>query len=313
MMYQWSFKITGLIPHQAKLKRKIWLKKDELLLKQNGNDLIAYLLGAEEDSFTNAEKVLPYLWMTCLVSHNSPDLIQKGGRSILSKGDLGTGNPLSLGSAVSISYPDEAIQDIENYAHRFIKFVGGVHDNYIEVVENNAFIKIALEYFYDAQKKFVYNDEGFISAMISLESLFNEGPSDIKYKLSHRAGFILGLSGADSVQVFEKLKALYNMRSKLVHGGGTPPYDPDRGHISTYTRQAIIIFLILLHNKKRSSIGKKRRKESLLKEIDYAMLDTKKRALLQKEIKKGLKYFRLQIPRTFDGEGKNGGYRVTAW
>lgn len=174
-------------------------------------------------------------------------------------------------------------------------------------------MKIALEYFYDAQKKFIYSDAGFISAMISLEAMFNEGPSDIKYKLSHRAGFLLGLSGLDSVEVFEKLKDYYNKRSKLVHGVGKSQDDSDGHLIVQYTRKAIIIFLILLDNEERGSGVNKRRKEKLLKEIDYAMLDKNKRMQLKKEIKKGLRNFELKIPRVFEGEGENGKYRVTAW
>ena len=310
-MFQWSFKICGLIPKQAKLKRKFWLRKGELLLEQKGNDLVAYLLGEDKDGFSNEDKIVPYLWMTCLISNNSPDLIQGDGSSISSKEELGTA-PL-FSSSLGISYPDEAMPEIENHAHRFIAFIGKLHDKYIKVVEDNEFMKISLEYFYDAQKKFVYSDEGFISAMISMESMFNEGPSDIKYKLSHRAGFLLGLSGVDSVEAFEKLKALYNTRSKLVHGGGSSSHDPDRHLVSRYTRKAIIIFLILLTNEERRGASKKRRKENLLKEIDYAMLYINSRKSLEKEIKTGLRNFKLKIPRVFEGEGKNGEYRVTAW
>lgn len=311
MLFQWSFKIRGLIPKQAKLKRKIWLKKDELLLKQKGDDLVAYLLVEEKDSFKNEDKIVPFLWMTCLVSSNSPELSHGGGSSISSKEELGT-QPL-FSSSLSILYPNEAIPDIENHAHKFIAFIGKLHDKYINLVEDNEFMKIALEYFYDAQKKFVHSDEGFISVMISMESLFNEGPSDIKYKLSHRAGFLLGLSGMESIEAFEKLKSLYNTRSKLVHGGGTSSHDPDRHLISRYTRKAIIIFLILLDNEKRRSSGKKRRKENLLKEIDHAMLDLESRTCLEKEIKKGLRNFELKIPRVFEGEGEHGKYRVIPW
>lgn len=311
MLVQWNFKINGLIPKQAKLKRKVWLKKGELLLEQKGDDLVAYLLGEDKDGFNNQDKIVPYLWMTCLVSSNSPDLTQSGGSSISSKEELGTQPVFS--SSLSISYPNEVISEIENHAHKFIVFIGKLHDKYIKVIEDNKFMKVALEYFYDAQKKFVYSDEGFISAMISMESMFNEGPSDIKYKLSHRASFLLGLSGVESIEAFEKLKALYNTRSKLVHGGGSLSYDPDRHLVSRYIRKAIIIFLILLDDEDRRDAGKKRRKENLLKEIDYAMLDIDSRMRLEKEIKKGLRNFELKIPRVFEGESENGKYRVKPW
>lgn len=149
--------------------------------------------------------------------------------------------------------------------------------------------------------------------MISLESLFNEGHSDITYKISHRAGFLLGLCDIDSVKAFEKLKTFYNHRSQLVHGNGATAHDPDRYLVSHYTRKAIIIFLILLNNSERQSIGKNKRKKEILKEIDYAMFDGNRRKSLKQEIKKGMNDFKLKIPRTFEGSGKNGNYRTTAW
>jgi len=71
--------------------------------------------------------------------------------------------------------------------------------------------------------------------------------------------------------------------------------------------------LILLKNPQRQSIGGKKRKSELLKEIDMAMLDNEKRRQLKKEIANGLKDFRFNIPRTFEGESNGRPYRITAW
>ena len=43
------------------------------------------------------------------------------------------------------------------------------------------------------------------------------------------------------------------------------------------------------------------------------MFDSKRRKTLENEIKKGLKDFKLKIPRTFEGSGVNADYRTTAW
>ena len=43
------------------------------------------------------------------------------------------------------------------------------------------------------------------------------------------------------------------------------------------------------------------------------MLNEDKLKSLKKEINKGLKDFKLTIPRTFEGKGKHGNYRITAW
>lgn len=310
-LYQWNFVISGLIPKEVKLKRKIWLKKGVLLLDKKGEDLNAYLLGNQNIGSCDESQITPYLWMSSLVSNNAAELASGGGCSIASKDKLGT-EPI-LSCTISTHINDEAVKDIEKYTHKFINFIGKLHDKYIDIISDNSFMSIALDYFHDSEKKFVYSDEGFISAMISLESLFNEGPSDIKYKLSHRAAFLLGLCDIDPIKVFQNLKTFYNHRSKLVHGAGSTSKDSDRYLISHYTRKAIIIFLILLNNKERQAVGKKKRKIKILEEIDIAMLDADRRKAIKQEIRKGLKDFKLKIPRTFEGSGKNGKYRVTAW
>jgi hypothetical protein len=149
--------------------------------------------------------------------------------------------------------------------------------------------------------------------MISMEALFNEAPSDIKYKLTHRAAFLLGLCGINPIQAFDKLKDFYKKRSNLVHGVGELPHDPERHLASQYTRRCIIIFLILLQNPRRKEVGKSRRKNDLLLEIDHAMLNSEYQKQLKIEIKKGLKNFKLPVPRVFEGQGEHGHYRVTAW
>jgi hypothetical protein len=310
-LWQRNFIISGLIPDQVKLKRKIWLKKGEVLLDKKGDQLYAYVLGDDRDWSQNEERITAYLRFCSLISTKAADVESRGATGIRLKEELGTGRVIS--ASVTSRLPEEAVADVENYAHRFIGFIGRLHDKYINVVAENEFMEIALDYFYEAQRKFVYSNEGFISAVISLEALFNEGPADIKYKLAHRAAFLLGLCDVEPMEAFEKLKGFYNNRSKLVHGGGPIPHDPDRNLVSRYTRQSIIIFLILLRNEERRKIARNRRKSETLKEIDYAMLNEQKRSVLKKEINNGLKDFRLTIPRTFEGEGKHGKYRVTPW
>jgi len=308
-IFQWNYEISGLIPKPVKLKRKLWLKKDEILLEKNGNELRAFVLGDEEDR--GEEKLTRYLWISSLVTTNSAEVSGGSGASLNSTNELGK-KPVLTGK-LSIGMPDVAVDDMEKHAPKFIKFIGNLHDKYIDAIQENDFITIALDYFHDSEKKFVYSNEGFISAIVSLESMFNEGPSDIKYKLSHRAAFLLGMYGLDPIEAFEKLKVFYNNRSKLVHGGGKLKNDPDRYLVSRYTRRCLIIFLILLNKPERRALGAKKRKEAILREIDYAMLNESGRISLNKEIKKGLKDFDTKIQRTFEGELDGKSYRVTAW
>lgn len=308
-LFQLNFVIKDLLPSQVKLKRKLWLKDGKLLLEKKGDKLHAYLLEENGEPFNGARTIIPYLWVSSLVSNNAPHLEGGGGVSIDSKDALGTKPIYSV--SVSKTLPEDAVSHIEEHAHKFLRFIGILHDKYIAVISKYEFIEIALDYFSEAEKKFVYSNEGFISAIISMEALFNEGPSDIKYKLSHRAAFLLGLWGIDPIKAFEKLKSFYNTRSTLVHGGGSLPHDPDRHLVSHYTRISIIIFLILLKNEERQSIGKKKIKSSVLQEIDYAMLDESKAKSLRREIKRGCKDFKLPVPRIFEDDQRT--YRVTAW
>lgn len=312
-LWQWNFVINDLLHEKVTLKRKIWLKKGELFLEKKADKLQAFLLGDGENVFSQEEMLASYFRFACLISSKAPNIESAGGVGLKSKEEFGKLNTCRLSASIKVLIPDEALPDIEKNAPKFIRFIGEVHDKCIETVSDNEFIEVALDYFYDAEKKFVYSDEGFISCMISMEALFNEGPSDIKYKLSHRASFLLGLCGMDSIQAFGKLKEFYNTRSKLVHGGGDLPYDPDRHLASHYTRKCIAIFLVLLQNASRRQIGKKQRKNELLLEIDHAMLSIDRRKQLQNEIKRGLKCFELPVPRVFEGQGAHGHYRVTAW
>ena len=312
-LMQWNFEIEKLIPSQVKIKRKIWLKKGKLFLEKKGERLNVYLLGDDQNTFDNNQKILPYLKISSLISSNAPTLKGGGGGSLQSKKEFGKkpmGFSVSVGRAI---WPNEAIKKVEKHAPEFLKQIRAIHNKYEKTIKENQFLQIAVDYFYDSETKFVYQDEGFISVMISLEALFNEASNDIKYKLAHRAGFLLGLRKFDSKEVFENLKNFYNYRSRLVHGEGPTAYDPDRYKISEYTRVAIIFFIILLKNPKRKKIGKKKRKRKLLKEIDYAMFDISKQKSLQKEITKGVKDFKLKVPRTFEGTGKNGKYRMIPW
>jgi hypothetical protein len=307
--FQWNYEIKGLLPRKVGLKKKLWLKKDEILLETRNDTLFAYVLGDEGNN--GEQKIIPYLWVSSLISSNSTELSGGSGVSLDSPKSLGVRS--FLRATMSLDMPDVAVGDMEKHAPKFLRLIGKIHDKYVDVIDKNQFLSIALDYFHDAEKKFIYSDEGFISAIICLESLFNEGPSDIKYKLSLRASFLLSLQGVDALQAFDKLKESYNHRSTLVHGGGSPKHDPDRHLVSYYARKSLIVFLILLKNPQRQSIGSKKRKSELLKEIDMAMLDNEKRRQLKKEIANGLKDFTFNIPRTFEGESNGRPYRITAW
>jgi hypothetical protein len=59
----------------------------------------------------------------------------------------------------------------------------------------------------------------FLSLMISLETLFNPGGSEIRYRLSRNVAVLLGQDRESAKKIFSITKILYDKRSKLVHSG----------------------------------------------------------------------------------------------
>lgn len=128
----------------------------------------------------------------------------------------------------------------------------------------------------------------FIDACISLEALYNEGPSDLRYKISHRLAFLLGLHGFDSIITFHNADEIYDKRSKLVHGHGHYPKWQYVEQARLYARSSCVCFLILCLNR-FDKLPKNDPKPELLKEIDEAMLEPNLRQALAKEITEGIK------------------------
>jgi hypothetical protein len=59
----------------------------------------------------------------------------------------------------------------------------------------------------------------FLVLMISLETLFNLGHQELRYRVSRNAAVLLGKENGDSKNIFSKIKKLYDKRSKFVHTG----------------------------------------------------------------------------------------------
>ncbi len=307
-LMQWEFNISGLIDKDVKINKKIWLKKGEIFLKKDSDKLDVFMLGSPDDR-TNKQKILPFVKISTLLTSNAPTLDGGGGGTIKSKKEFGR-KKIAFSVIASVQYHKQAIKKIQKYAPAFLEQIRFLHDRYVPINQENEFLKMSLDYFYDSEIKFVYSNEGFINATMSLEALFNDGASDIKYKLVQRASFLLGLVDFDPISVYADLNKFYNYRNQLVHGASITINIQEKYKLSRYARRSIIIMHILLRNSKRKQINKNEKKSSILKEIDYAMLIPARRERLKREIIRGLKDFKLKVPRTFE---KKGVYRYTVW
>jgi hypothetical protein len=117
-----------------------------------------------------------------------------------------------------------------------------------------------------------FNSRQFIDAAISLESLSNEAPSDISYKICMRTALLLGFLGQNRVEVSEAMRDLYNIRNDIVHGKALKsPTLEDTSKLLEYAKKSLQCCYTLTDNRRDQS--KKQFKENLLREIDYALLD----------------------------------------
>lgn len=61
----------------------------------------------------------------------------------------------------------------------------------------------------------------FLSLMMGLETLFNPGEQELRYRISRNVAVLLGKDKKDSKTIFRDIKELYDKRSKIVHTGET--------------------------------------------------------------------------------------------
>lgn len=80
----------------------------------------------------------------------------------------------------------------------------------------------------------------FLSLMISLETLFNPGNSELKYRISRNAAVLLGNDKYPSDLIFKDVKKLYEKRSDLVHTGDKSKINmEDLLKLRNYVRESI--------------------------------------------------------------------------
>jgi hypothetical protein len=67
----------------------------------------------------------------------------------------------------------------------------------------------------------------FISVMTGMEVLFNSGRDQIRYTMSRYAAVLNGRDLPESQRIFDEMKRLYNLRSEVIHQGGSKTMSDD--------------------------------------------------------------------------------------
>ncbi len=79
----------------------------------------------------------------------------------------------------------------------------------------------------------------FLSLMVSLETLFNPGGSELTYRISRNVAVLLGNNMDHSDLIFKDVQKLYGKRSGLVHKGKSNIKEEDLLRLRNYVRESI--------------------------------------------------------------------------
>lgn len=105
---------------------------------------------------------------------------------------------------------------------------------------------LSLDYFESAMEKEKLQDK-LIDYMIVLESLLTEGTSEVGFQISFRTALLISKGEQEFISNKDKLKKLYDKRSKIVHGEKLkhPVTVDDIVFLGEAVRKVLIIFFLL--------------------------------------------------------------------
>ena len=104
---------------------------------------------------------------------------------------------------------------------------------------NKSFLQLTFENFELSYQ--IHNlSLSFLALMISLETLFNPGEHELKYRISRNTAVLLGKNRNESRDIFSEIKKLYDNRSNIVHSGKSDIIEKeDVLKLRHYVREAI--------------------------------------------------------------------------
>lgn len=96
---------------------------------------------------------------------------------------------------------------------------------------------------------------GFISLMMAMEAIFNDGKNELRNKVSRGGAVLLGKNINSSRRIFSDLKKLYDIRSSLVHTGDISKIgNEELLLLRSYVRQSLLRVMELNLSKQSLSI-----------------------------------------------------------
>ena len=264
-LFRTRFIIKGIfIPKDQLKNNEIWLIPNEILLKQIGQEFSALVVTEVKGKYSEKDiekaagkRILPYIRLLSLLTWATPTLELGGTRTLKSRDMIG-----------EEPYPVNKSVRLRNRLRVSKGFLQSSEKLNLQISELNmrfSFLETASSYSYSAEilregEDDEFSSRRFIDAAISLESLFNEAPSDIAYKICMRAALLLGLLDCklDYYKIFDTMKNLYNIRNDIAHGIARKEKDYTLENLNTirsFARNSLICCYILFLNR-RDRYGK---------------------------------------------------------
>lgn len=146
------------------------------------------------------------------------------------------------------------------------------------------YLDLAFHRYKDSLLRSEVNVNRMVSAITCLEALLSNSSSEITYKISIHVAELLRHFGFETIPVFEKMKTAYNIRSKLLHGSELDEklLNFSKNHSHEIINYARICLLTSLQLKTKFS------KDSLIKKIDYSLINDKEYKELGEVIKESV-------------------------
>lgn len=138
-------------------------------------------------------------------------------------------------------FTDEDILRIKEIFSNFHKY--HVNDNIVgegRIQSSILFFKVATETF--------RNETRLVNFSIALESIFSTDNIELSYRISLRVSFFLGNNSVERKKIFEEVREIYNLRSRIVHGNVLKKKEKNKipktlENLETYLRASIIKIL----------------------------------------------------------------------
>ena len=129
-----------------------------------------------------------------------------------SVGMRGRASSRHLASRYQYELTDLESKDLINFVSKLEGILSYVHQK-----ENREYLDLALRY-YNSAKERENNEDKLIDYMIVLEALYLSEELELGFKLSHRVATLLGEDEPKRREIFNNMRNLYALRSKIVHG-----------------------------------------------------------------------------------------------